>query len=154
MRVLIIYDTVSTSKKTATVAETIREVLKEKGLEADALFVADADKAVVENYDCLLAGAPTMIFRASRRIMQFLDKLPKAGFSGKTAAAFGTQLESRVSGSSVKGIEGKLKGLGFRVVASPLVAYVGRKEGRWRLKDGELEKTRKWAQEIAEVLSH
>jgi flavorubredoxin len=150
---MIVYDSVSPSKVTASVAETVRKVLMTKGVEVDSFSVADADKAVVKDYDCLLAGAPTMAFRASTGIRQFLNGLPREGFSGKLAAAFDTQAKSRLSGNAAKGIEGKLKGLGFKLVSAPLVAYVeGAGQGNWRLKEGELEKTEKWAQEVAETL--
>jgi len=153
LKVLIVYDSVSPSKVTTSVAETVHEVVKGKGLEVDSFFVADADKEVVKNYDCLLAGAPTMAFRASKGIIQFLNSLPSAGFSGKLAAALDTQMESRFSGSAAKGIEGKLKRLGFKLVATPLVAYVERKgKNEWQLKEGELEKAKKWAQDISEAL--
>ena len=153
MKVVIVYDSVSPSKVTALIAETVRGVLSEKGIEVDSFSVADADKAVVKNYDCLLAGAPTMAFRASPGIMQFLNGLPREGFSGKLAAAFDTQMKSRLSGSAAKGVEGKLKGLGFKLVAAPLIAYVeGAGKNEWRLKDGEIEKAEKWAQEVAEAL--
>jgi len=152
-RVLIVYDSVSPSKVTASVAETLCEVLKGKGLEVDSLFVADADKEIVRDCDCLLAGAPTMAFRASKGIMQFLNSLPSEGFSGKLAAAFDTQVRSRLSGSATKGIEGKLKRLGFKLVAAPLIAYVESKgKNKWQLKEGELEKAKKWAQDLSEAL--
>jgi flavodoxin len=155
MKVLIVYDTVSPMKLTAKVAETIGGVLKEKGIEVDSFFVEDVDKAVVKNYDCLLAGAPTMRFRVSERMRQFLDDLPSKDFSGKLAAAFDTQVQSRFSASAAKGIEGKLKGLGFKLIAAPLIAYVEGKlrQNEWRLKEGELEKAKKWAQEVAEAIS-
>ena len=155
MKVLIVYGSVSPMKLTAKVAETIGGVLKEKGIEVDSFFVADVDKAAVKNYDCLLAGAPTMQFRATSGIMQFLDGLPSAEFSGRLAAAFDTQWQSRISGSAVKGIEGKLKGLGFKLITAPLIAYVEGKlrQNEWRLKEGELEKAENWAQTVAEVLS-
>ena len=155
MKVLIVYDTVSPMKLTAKVAETIGGVLKEKGIEVDSFFVVDADKAVVKNYDCLLAGAPTMRFRVSTRMRQFLDDLPSKDFSGKLAAAFDTQVQSRFSASAAKGIEGKLKGLGFKLITAPLIAYVEGKlrQNEWRLKEGELEKAENWAQTVAEVLS-
>jgi flavodoxin len=142
MEVLIVYDTVSPAKVTRFVAETIGGVLKEKEMEVDSFFVNDVDKAVVKNYDCLLAGAPTMQFRATSGIMQFLDSLPSNEFSGKLAAAFGTQLQLRISGSAVKGIEGRLKSLGFRLITAPLIAYVEgeSKQNEWHLKEGELEK--------------
>jgi hypothetical protein len=86
--------------------------------------------------------------------MQFLDGLPSKELSGKLAAAFDTQLQSRISGSAAKGIEGKLKGLGFRLVTAPLIAYVERKMNEWQLKEGELEKAKNWAQTVVEVLSN
>lgn len=138
---------------TAKVAETIGAVLKEKGIEVDSFFVKDVDKAVVKNYDCLVAGAPTMAFRASVDMKQFLDGLSSEGFSGKLAAAFDTQVQSRFSGNAAKGIEGKLKGLGFRLVTAPLIAYVEGKKDQWRLKDGEHEKAKNWTQTLAAALS-
>jgi flavodoxin len=155
VKVLIVYDTVSPMKLTAKVAETIGGVLKEKGIEVDSFFVVDVDKAVVKNYDCLLAGAPTMRFRVSTRMRQFLDDLSGKDFSGKLAAAFDTQVQSRFSASAAKGIEGKLKGLGFKLITAPLIAYVEGKlrQNEWRLKERELEKAENWAQTVAEVLS-
>jgi flavodoxin len=155
MKVLIVYDSVSPAKLTAMVAETIGGVLKEKGIEVDSFYVVDVDEAAVKNYDCLLAGAPTMRFRPTRKIMQFLDSLPSAGPSGRLAAAFDTQVKSRISGNAAKGIEGKLKSLGFKLVTAPLIAYVDGKliQNEWHLKAGEIEKAKKWAQEIVEALS-
>jgi flavodoxin len=154
VKVLIVYDTVSPMKLTAKVAENIGGVLKEKGIEVDSFFVLDVDKAVLKNYDCLLAGAPTMRFRVSTRMRQFLDDLPSKDFSGKLAAAFDTQVQSRFSASAAKGIEGKLKGMGFKLITAPLIAYVEGKlrQNEWRLKEGELEKAKKWAQEVAEAI--
>ncbi len=154
MKASIVYDSVSPSKVTAAVAETILAVLKQKELEVDSLFIEDASKVDVKDYDCLLVGAPTMQFRISSRMRQFLDGLSNKDFSGKLAAAFGTQVQSRISASAAKSIDGKLKNLGFKMIASPLVVYVEGKlsENRWNLKVGEQEKIEKWSQEIAETL--
>ncbi|MCJ7614295.1 flavodoxin family protein [Candidatus Bathyarchaeota archaeon] len=155
MKVLIVYDSVSPAKLTAMVAETIGGVLKKRGIEVDSFYVSNVDKAAVQNYDCLLAGAPTMRFRATKNIMQFLDGLPSAGPSGKMAAAFDTQIKSRFSGNAAKGIEGKLESLGFKLVTAPLIVYVDGKltQNEWHLKEGEIEKAKKWAQEVADALS-
>ena len=155
MKVLIVYDSVSPSKVTAAVAKNIAEALNEKGIEVDSVFVADADKAAVKNYDCLLVGAPTMAFRATGAIMQFLNDLPTAELSGKPAAAFDTQVKSRISGSAAKGIDGKLRSLGFKMAAAPLVAFVDgkMKTNEWHLREGETEKTKQWAQELAQALA-
>jgi flavodoxin len=48
---------VSPLKVTAKVAETIGEVLKERGIEVDSFFVNEVDLAIVKNYDCLIAGS-------------------------------------------------------------------------------------------------
>lgn len=127
--------------------------MKDKGIQVDAFYVKDVDKAIVKNYDCLVAGAPTMYFRASSGITKFLKSLPSKEFSEKRAAAFDTQMQSRFSGSAVKGIEGKLKGLGFRLITPPLIAYVDGKINEQHLKEGELEKAKDWAQTVAETLS-
>jgi len=152
MKVLIVYDTVSPMRLTAKVAETIGGVLKEKGIEVVSFFVKDVDKAVVKDYDCLVAGAPTMYFRASKGIMQFLDGLPSKEFSGKLAAAFDTQLQTWYSGNAAKSIEKKLKKLGFEIVAPQLIAYVEGKTNQMHLKEGELEKAKKYAEDLANKL--
>lgn len=153
MKVLIVYDTVSPMKITAKVAETIREVLKEKGIDVDSFHVKDVDRATIKNYDCLIAGAPTMAFRASSGIMQFLNSFSDMEFSGNLGAAFDTQLQSRFSGSAAEGVQKKLEKLGYRMIAHPLVAYVAGKANSMQLKEGELEKAKNWALEVAKALS-
>jgi flavodoxin len=150
---LIAYDSVSATKLTAKVAETILEALKEKGIEVDSFYFKDVDHATVKNYDCLIAGAPTMAFKASTGIMQFLNSFSDNEFSGKMGAAFDTQLQSRFSGNAAKGIRKKLEKLGYKMVAPFLVAYVEGKADSMQLKEGELEKARNWAEQIAKTLS-
>jgi flavodoxin len=152
MKVLIVYDTVSPMKITAKVAETIGEALKDKGIEVESFFIKDVDQATVKNYDCLIVGAPTMYFRASSGIMQFLNSFHDKEFSGKLAAAFDTQLQWRFSGNAAKAIGSKLGKLGCEIVSPPLVAYVEGKTDQMQLKDGELEKTKNWAQEVAKAV--
>lgn len=152
MKILIVYDTVSANKNTEKVAVAMNEVLKEKGFDVDCLYVKDVDPASVKNYDCVLVGSPTMAFRATRTIMQFLDSFAKGEFSGKLASAFDTQIQSRFSGNAAKGIEKKLEMLGFKMVMPPLVAYVEGKMKEYYLKEGELEKTKKYAEDLAKKL--
>jgi flavodoxin len=147
-----VYDTTSVNRNTEKVAKTISEVLKEKGFEVDCLYVKDADQTSVKNYDCVLAGSPTQAFRATPPIMNFLDGFSKNEFSGKLSAAFDTQVHWRVSGNAAKGIEKRLKKLGFKIVMAPLVAYVEGKIEVVQLKPGELEKTRKYAEDLAKSL--
>ena len=55
---MIVYDTVSPMKLTAKVAETIHEVLKEKGVEVDSFHVSNVNRGTVKSYDCLVVGGP------------------------------------------------------------------------------------------------
>lgn len=152
MKVLVVYDSVSVNRNTEKVAKALSEVLKEKEFEVDCLHINDVDVASVKGYDCVVAGSPTMAFRPTKLIMQFLDKFGKNEFSGKSAAAFDTQVKSRISGNAAKGIEKKLETLGFRIVVPPLVAYVEGKMNEMTLKEGELEKTKKYAEDLAAAL--
>jgi flavodoxin len=152
VRVLVVYDSVSPMRLTEKVAEAVASVLREAGLEVDSRFVRDFDSTSLKEYDCVVVGAPTMAFRASAGIMRFLNGL-SGDFSGKCAAAFDTQVRFMLSGNAAKGIEGRLKRLGFRLVAPPLVTYVEGKQNEMRLKEGELEAARNWAKTVVEALA-
>lgn len=156
MKVLVLYDSVSESKMTKQVAETIAETVKEKGIVVDSFYVKDIDAAKVKEYDYLIAGAPTMAFRATAGIMGFLNNLGDGEFSGRQAAAFDTQIQAAITGNATKGIEKKLNRLGFKILKEPLVVYVERKpkeKNLWQFKAGQLEKTKVWAEELAKSLS-
>ncbi len=146
------YDTQSVNRNTEKVAKAIEEVLKEKEFDVDCLFVKDVDLANVKNYDAVITGAPTMAFRATKPIMDFMDGLSKDEFSGKPAAAFDTQVMFRFSGNAAKGIEKKLEKLGFKIAMPHLVTYVEGGREDIHLKDGELEKTKKYAEDLAKAL--
>ena len=152
MKILVVYDTTSVKRNTEKVAQAMSEVLKAKGFDVDCLYVNDVDSANVKNYDCILAGSPTQALMATRPITQFLDKLAKDEFAGKIAAAFDTQLQAWWSGNAAKGIEKKLEKLGFKIIMPPLVTYVEGKTEEVHLKDGELEKTKKYAEDLANKL--
>ena len=152
MKILIVYDTTSAKRNTERVATAISEALKAKRLDVDCVYVNDADPATVKNYEGFLAGAPKQAFRATTPIMRFLDKLGKGEFTGKPAAAFDTQLQAWWSGNAAKGIQKKLQNLGFRIIMPPLVTYVEGKMEEIHLKEGELEKIKKYAEDLANKL--
>ena len=153
MKILIVYDTTSAQRNTEKVAQAISEVFKTKGFEVDCFHANDADPANVKNYDGIIAGSPTQAFRATQPITQFLDRLGTNEFAGKPAATFDTQLQTWWSGNAAKGIQKKLENLGFKTIMQPLVTYVEGKTEEVHLKDGELEKTRKYAEDLAVELS-
>ena len=53
---------------------------------------------------------------------------------------------------AAKGTEKKLKKLGFKIAMPPLVAYVGGKMNEMGLKEGEMEKAKKHAEDLANEL--
>jgi flavodoxin len=157
LKILIAYDTASVNRNTEKVAKAVSEILHEKGFDVDCLNVKDVDPASVKSYDCVLAGSPTQWHKATGPIMQFLDRFAKDEFSGKLAAAFDTQLQMPLSGNAAKGIEKKLEKLGFKMIMPSLITYVqGKKnvEGKneIQLKEGELEKAKKYAEDLAKTL--
>jgi len=141
------------NRNTEKVAKAINDVLKEKRFDVDCSYVKDTNPANVRGYDCVLAGSPTQAFRATKPIMEFLDGFAKDEFSGKLAAAFDTQVQSRMSGNAAKGIEKNLEKLGFKIVAEPLVTYVEGAQSSLQLKSGEIDKIRNWTEELAKTLS-
>jgi len=153
LKILVVYDTTSAKRNTEKVAQAIGEALKAKGLDVDCLYVNDVNPANVKNYDCVLAGSPTQALMATKPITQFLDKFAKDEFAGKLAAAFDTQLQAWWSGNAAKGIEKKLDKLGFKIIMPLLVTYVENKTDEIHLKDGEIEKTQKYAEDLADKLS-
>jgi flavorubredoxin len=151
MKVLVVYDTVSEAKVTGKVAEAVVEGLKSKGSTVDSFFVDDASKVNVQDYDCLIVGAPTMAWKPSKRMKGYLDGLKGGSYRGKKAASFDTQMKSMASGNATKHMDKALQGLGFTVTPA-LIAYVESKDKKYRLKEGELDKANAWAQDLANRL--
>ena len=153
MRVLVVFDSVSATKMTEKVAKTIAGAMKDNGVEVDCLFYKDINPAAAKGYDCLVVGSPTMAWKPTKEIMQFLGNLTKESSSGKLAAAFDTQIQMRISGNATKAIESKLNELGFKLISPPLISYVEGKTDRYQLKEGEVEKAKAWAIQLAKALA-
>jgi len=152
LKVLIVYDSVSVNKNTEKVAETIRDTLMAKGIEVQSSYVEDVDASTVKGYDCLVVGSPTHGWMETPLIKKFLDSLRTESFAGKKAAAFDTRIKSRLSGSALDGIEKRLKQLGFKIAVQGLATYVEGKEPNPVLVDGELDKAKKFAEDLAKAL--
>jgi flavodoxin len=152
MKVLVVFDSVSATKMTAKVARIITEAMKEQGIEADCFPYKDVSPAVVNSYDCLIVGSPTMAWKPTKEMMQFLDALTTQSSAGKLAAAFDTQIQMRISGNATKALESKLNELGFKLVSPPLISYVEGKTDRYQMKEGELDKAKVWATDLAKTI--
>jgi flavorubredoxin len=148
MKVLVIYDTVSAAKVTGKVAESVVAGMRESGATVDSYFVGDAGKANVMDYDCLVVGAPTMAWRPSTRMKDYLAGI-KGNFAGKMAASFDTQMKSAISGNATKHMDKSLTELGFKIASPALISYVESEAKVYKLKEGELEKAKAWGQELA-----
>ena len=149
---MIVYDSVSPNKNTQKVAETIRDVLKSTGIDVQSSYVKDVDPSSVKEYDCLIVGSPTNAHRPTGLIRSFLDSLTPQSSSGKRAAAFDTRLKGWWAGGATGGIENKLGKLGFKTVVPALATYVKGEKFVLLLMDGELDKAKKFAEEVAKVL--
>ena len=152
MKVLVVFDSVSATKMTAKVAKTVADSMKEQGIEADCSHYKDVSPAAVRSYDCLIVGSPTMAWKPTKEIMQFLDALETSSSAGRLAAAFDTQIQMRISGNATKALESKLNELGFKLASPPLIAYVEGKTDRYQMKEGELDKAKVWAEDLAKTL--
>jgi len=158
LKILIAYDSVSPEKNTEKVAEAMRDALMQKGTDAKSSHVKDVDVASVGGYDCLIVGSPTHAWRPTEPVRVFLDKLTPQVAYDKSAAAFDTRIKSFFAGGAAGGIEGKLKKLGFKIAAPPLALYVKgeaakeQKRGVVKLIDGELDKARRFAEQVANSL--
>jgi flavorubredoxin len=151
LKVLVVYDSVSVNKNTEKVAEAIGDWLKAKGIEAQSVYAEEVDALTVKDYDCLIVGSPTHAWMEPPLIKKFLDRLKTASFVGKKAAAFDTRTKSRLSGGVISGIEGKLKQLGFKIIVPGLVTYVQGSKESPALFNGELEKAKKFAEELTKA---
>jgi flavodoxin len=152
MKVLVVFDSVSATKMTEKVAKTIAGAMKEQGVEVDCLYYKDVKPEAAKSYDCLVVGSPTMAWKPTKEIVQFLDVLSGGSSRGKLAAAFDTQIQMRISGNATKAIEAKLGELGFKLISPPLISYVEGKTDHYQMKEGEMEKARVWATELAKSL--
>ncbi len=153
MKILVIYDTVSQSRMTEKVAMAVVEAMQEGGASVESHFVEDAGKANIKDYDCLVLGAPTMAWRPSKRMKDFLAGLKGNTYPGKIAAAFDTQVKSSMSGNATKHMEKDLTELGFRIVSPPLISYVESENKLYKLKEGELDKAKAWGKDLVKTLS-
>jgi flavodoxin len=149
MKAIVIYDSVSNAKLTAKVAEAIATSLRGNGMEVSSVPVQSAKHVNVEEYDLLVLGSPTMAWAPTKDTKDFMGSLAGKKLSGKKAASFDTQFKSVISGNANKAMEAKLKELGFTIAAPGLHAYVKGKQNAYYMVDGELERAKKWAEELS-----
>ena len=152
MKIALVYDSVSSEKLTAKVAEVIAKTLRGKGLEVTSVPVGDAKHLKIEEYDALVIGTPTMAWAPTKPVKEFLEALDASKVKGKKAASFETQMKSFISGNANKAMEAKLKDLGMVIACPHLLAYVKSEKKVYHFLDGELKKAENWAMGLADAL--
>lgn len=152
MKGIVICDT--SYENTKVIGETIAETLKESGLQVDLFYVKDVKKLGASDYDFLVLGSPTRVNNMSFTIRRFINgKIKGEEWKDKPFAAFDTELESVIEkggASAAEKIAKKLSEKGLKQVLPVLkTAALGIKGP---LKEGEIENTKKYTEELASKL--
>jgi menaquinone-dependent protoporphyrinogen IX oxidase len=148
MKGIIIFDT--SYGNTRKIAETISETLKESGIESDNFYVKDVKKLSAKEYDFLVLGSPTKFWTMTLTMRRFLGKVKSKEWVNKPFAAFATEDPENIEkkrGSAAEKIAEKLKKKKMNQLLPVLKAVVLGWKGP--LQEGEIERTKEYARELA-----
>jgi menaquinone-dependent protoporphyrinogen IX oxidase len=151
MKGIVVYDT--SYGNTKTIAETIAETLKESGIEVNVFDVKDVKKLIAKEYGFLVVGSPTRFGTMSFTIRRFLGKVKTEEWMNKPFAAFDTENPENMEKkeySAAEKIATKLRDKKMNQLLPVLEAAVLGQKGP--LKEGEIERTRDYARELATKL--
>jgi len=159
MKVLIIYD--SFFGNTEKIAQAIGNSLGSKE-NVETLRVSDVKPEQLIGLELLIVGSPTRVFKPTKAIMNFLNKIPLNVLKGVKVAAFDTRISTadvssrllnilvKLFGYAAKPIAYKLEKKGGSLIIPPEGFFVIDSKGP--LKDGELERAADWAKLIVKTL--
>ena len=144
MKSLVAYD--SKFGNTEKIAKAIGSALSKSGNVA-VVHVENASMADIEKVDVLIVGSPTQAWNSTPATKSFLENLP--ALHNLSVAAFDTRFKRTrlLTGSAARKIAKALKKKDGTLVAEPESFFVTGMEGP--LLEGELERARSWAKEIA-----
>jgi menaquinone-dependent protoporphyrinogen IX oxidase len=148
MKGIVVYDT--SYGNTKRIAETIVETLKESAIEVDFFGVKDIKKLSAKEYDFLVLGSPTRFGTMSFAIRGFLGKVKSEEWMNKPFTAFDTENPENIErkeGSAAEKIADNLKDKKMNQLLPVLKAVVFGTKGP--LKEGEIERTKDYARELA-----
>ncbi|MHA2009686.1 MAG: flavodoxin family protein [Candidatus Hodarchaeales archaeon] len=152
MKVLIVYETKYGNTKKA--AETIGDVIKEAGNETAVIKVDAVEKDTIKDYGAIVIGSPTYASNQARSIKKFISSLTVE--KGTKVAVFDTHTGDGISTGgamrrAVKKMEKQIqKNPNLEKIMPGLKVAVKGIKGP--LIEGELEKCRAFAKEIAKNL--
>jgi len=159
MKVLIVYDSVFGN--TEQIAQAIGNSLGSKE-NVEILRVSDMKPEQLIGLELLIVGSPTRVFKPTKAIMNFLNKIPLNVLKGVKVAAFDTRISTadvnsrllnilvKLFGYAAKPIAYKLEKKGGSLIIPPEGFFV--KDSKGPLKDGELERAADWAKLIMKTL--
>ena len=151
MKGMVVYDT--SHGNTKTIAETIAEKLSESGIEVDLFHVKDVKRVSAKDYDFLVLGSPTRFGTMSFAIRGFLGKVKSEEWINRPFIAFDTENPENMEKkewSAAEKIAAKLMDKKMNQSLPVLKAAVLGQKGP--LKEGEIERTKDYAREIANRL--
>jgi len=159
MKALIIYDSVFGN--TEKIAQAISSSLGSKE-NVETLRVSEVKPEKLIGLELLIVGSPTRVFKPTKAIMNFLNKIPLNGLKGVKVAAFDTRISTVDANSRLLNILVKLFGYAAKPIADRLEKKEGSliippegffvKDSEGPLKDGELERAADWAKLIIKPL--
>jgi len=159
MKVLIVYDSVFGN--TEKIAQAIGNSLSSEE-NVETLRVSDVKPEQLIGLELLIVGSPTRVFKPTKAIMNFLNKIALNVLKGAKVAAFDTRISTvdvnsrflnilvKLFGYAAKPIADKLEKKGGSLIIPPEGFFVKDSEGP--LKDGELERAADWAKLIMKTL--
>jgi menaquinone-dependent protoporphyrinogen IX oxidase len=151
MKGIVVYDT--SYGNTKRIAEIIAETLKESGMEVDLFDVKNIKKPSAKDYNFLILGSPTRFGTMSFAIRSFLGKVKSEEWLNKPFAAFDTENPENMEKkeySAAEKIAAKLIDKKMNQLLPVLKAAVFGQKGP--LKEGETERTKEYARELATKL--
>ncbi len=159
MKTLIVYD--SFFGNTEKVAQAIGNSLGSKE-NVETLRVSEVKPEQLIGLELLIVGSPTRVFKPTKAIMGFLNKIPLNVLKGVKVAAFDTRISTVDVNSRFLNILVKLFGYAAKTIAYKLEKKGGSliiphegffvKDSEGPLKDGELKRAVDWVKLIMKTL--
>ena len=156
MKGIVVFDT--SYGNTRKIAETIAETLKESGIEVDVFYVKKVRKLSAKDYNFLILGSPTRFGTMSFTVKGFLGKVKSEDWMNKPFAAFDTENPENIERARIENkqwsaaekIAVKLTDKKMNQLLPVLKAVVLGWKGP--LQEGEVERTKEYAREMAAKL--
>lgn len=151
MKGLVVYD--SFFGNTEKVAQTIGE-----SLGVEVVKVSEASLDNLTGLDYLFVGSPTRAFRPTKKITDYLKRIPSDGLNGVKVAVFDTRIDPKDVSNVILTFMVKLFGYADKPISNFLLKKGGKLaipnagfivlESEGPLREGELERAAKWALRI------